>query len=322
MQTRTPTPWLQYVLNRLDAAHKTLLISGVVLFLGSTAASIWKGISFYKQYHQVAIWFEVGLAALGLVGWLRTKISSGPHDPWPDADRTWRLFFELPHYEEQIECVPPFSSRYRFRAVDGDDDVENFVRMSSEAAAIREANPGLEPPERRKLYRLWHGINRNSFLMLERTQEGKTPDIIAVSIVVPLTNQGVSFFRQGLKPAIKLGPEDIQGLGEICRSILIDTWIIDRRSQDQHGRYGYALLLKHLSLFWSERMRKITFLVEPDHRTLPSLLERAGFSCCNTTAIGSSLYELTFPLRLSMPLKAEYKILRDNVNACRGWPVF
>jgi len=252
-----------------------------------------------------------------------SRRSGGPGASVPRGVRVWRLFSSLPNYPKQFA---PGASRlvtYRFVSARSDEDLAEFVSLSEAAADIH----AMENTRRLNLYRRWYGINAQSFLLLQRQELGRASQTIGCSIVLPLTPDGQDGLRAGRRAVIDLGLEgqgkDIAGAGETAQCFLVDTWIVRDEFKTKHDHYGYALLLKHLSLFWNPELRtRVVLLVEPDNPEIYKLLYRSGFLGPRKTASGSDLYELIYPEGLLQNQLAEYQSILGSLVECRKWKVF
>jgi hypothetical protein len=234
-------------------------------------------------------------------------------------------FLKLPDYmsDQQKSWKPHFSMR-RVRSVNDkpdSDDIELFVRLSSDELPIAQAHLELSDDERRAVYKTWWRTNPDSFLILELHEEGLPTDVVAVSIVLPLTRQGAKTFLHHRSSALKLEEADIAPAGRHPENLLIDTWIVASDYRRSYDRYRYSLLLRHLALFWRSKDRDTEIFAEPDTVRMAKHLSDLGFAKVERRE-GADLYRLRIADRaLPTPKEVAINLIVKNIQAIAQWPL-
>ena len=199
--------------------------------------------------------------------------------------------------------------------------LDPFVSLSDEA--LGDAHPDLGTDARRDLYERWWSRNSDCFLTLERRDGALAWRPVAVSIILPLTESGRDALEEGIASVLKLRRDDITERGAPTNSLLIDTFIIHRSERRLSGRYPYALLLKHLSLFWDPTAQPdMSIILEPDVRSVRKLARICRFHGPVPTADGGELWSFNFSHdRADSRLMGMYGRIAENMMECRTWPL-
>ncbi len=247
----------------------------------------------------------------------------------PRKQHILEVFLDLPKYEGPHKSAG-ITSPYRIRRlhtkkdlggrdVPVEEDMEAFVDLSHHE--LGEANPDLGKQERRSLYLRWWMCNPDTFLLLDKNLGDGTHQIIAVSIVLPLSEDGHHGLRGGEVGVLDLRGHDIVRSGAKTKHVLIDTWIVHPRFRGSLSRYEAALVMKHIALFWNpRRQREITILIEPDVRSIRNLARSSGFDGTRRTASGSQLFTYHYPHDYAGPhMEGIYRAFADKVQECQSW---
>lgn len=244
------------------------------------------------------------------------------------ARPTLSAFLNLPDFEADRRST--WKPRYLIRKVRRDSrntgspdpsDIAIFVDLASNEGPIVEAHPGLTIDERKELYEGWWRLNRNTFFILAIQENGLPEEIVAISIILPLTLHGAADLLSGKLSPIELGVGDIAPERRRPKSLLIDTWIVSKAHRFYQDKYRYSLLLKHLSEFWRIRTQGVEILAEPDTLQMARHLSRLGFQRQRLTG-NSDLYRIcigdpTLPQAINDALKT----IEDNILVTLKWPI-
>jgi hypothetical protein len=202
-----------------------------------------------------------------------------------------------------------------------EEDLGAFVSLSH--LNLLEAHPHFSVVERTELYRRWWLLNKDSFLLLEHLDLDGKFKIVAVSIVLPLFPKAFQALKEGQIAVLDLREGDIVPQPDGIRHLLIDTWIIDKPSRPKIGGTEYALVLKHLSMFWeASNQDDMTILIEPDVRSIRKLAINSEFHGPWKTKDGGNLYAFRFPhdFHYADPrLRALFEQIRRNIDQTRSW---
>ncbi len=201
------------------------------------------------------------------------------------------------------------------------EDIEIFVSLSADEAPIAEANPEVTEKERRELYESWWQINRSTFLILALQEDDAPEEVIAVSIVLPLTPEGAEALISGRKSATKLGVGDIAPERRRPLNLLVDTWIVSRFHRHYHDRYRHALLLKHLSIFWRTHTHGVSIFAEPDTLNMARHLANLGFQRLQRQG-KPDLYQLRIGNpALPSSMKEALTVIERRILETLSWPI-
>ncbi len=206
------------------------------------------------------------------------------------------------------------------------DDLPVFVKFSLADPAIVMANPELDEGERLALYQRWYARDSRTFMRLDLQESAGDPwRIFAVSIVLPLSEEGATELWTGRTPVIELEGRHIASVGERPAAILIDTLAVQQRDKRRATGMVFALAKVHSARFWLPAGRKkIEYWIEPDHRVLPKLLRQCGFEGPHEIAKGHFLFRLVFPpplKRLSDRQKETVLRFLEDLRACAAWRI-
>ena len=245
----------------------------------------------------------------------------------PEPSPSLKQFMLLPPKPGQVGLGADF----RFRKVrdvhnahDG-NDLAPFVSMSDQSEDIAGSHPTLHGETRHELYKKWHAWNPDSFMILDHKDVSGNWNPVAVSIILPLSQEGFAALKHGEngKDAVTLEESEVvkKSADGFTASpyLLFDTWIIDPdfRQGKTHG-YGQALLTKHLSTFWDpKKQSEVHLSVEPDAESVRHLAKEAGF---HDPEPGSNFYDRPINTRelTTQPLLQKFV---SNIVACQQWPV-
>jgi hypothetical protein len=236
-------------------------------------------------------------------------------------------FLRLPDYDPERSY-----SQYRFRRIrvekdiggldmPNEDDMSAFVNLSH--LSLSEAHPALSEEERRELYSRWWKCNQDAFLILEKRDLSGVYHIISVSIILPLSSDGHRDLQDGITPVLKLKRGDIVKTHSRSKHLLVDTWIVHPAHRHAFTGYEYALVMKHLSMFWNPELQKeMTILIEPDVRSIHKLARLCRFHGPSKTADGGSLYYFHFPYDYADErLESILQEIQRTISKCRSWPL-
>jgi hypothetical protein len=177
-----------------------------------------------------------------------------------------------------------------------------YVDLSDHSLFIRAEN-GLTREECSSLYERWYGLCPDAFMHLEKLVDGHWRPI-SVSIMLPLSVAGyraiITRDRAHRLRVVDLDHEDVlPRLASKNPFLLIDTWIVDREGgfggvghgkSESRGGNANLLVLRHLALFWTTKLRHLNLLVETDNRYLVRVLWRLSFTQSGTSKIGEAFY--------------------------------
>ncbi len=174
-------------------------------------------------------------------------------------------------------------------ALDGENALSPFVTLSDGETDITTAHPGLLGERRRQLYRGWWERNPQCFLSgVEPNRQGHGIPV-AVSIILPLTQEGFDKFLSGEAQTVNMEREpDLSDLtefilppGQSAKHILLDTWIIkptgrkDGNAKRYRTRfYPTSILNYHLAQLTPDGMEDVKVIVEPDYDRIHELLQK------------------------------------------------
>jgi hypothetical protein len=196
------------------------------------------------------------------------------------------------------------ADQYRFRKPVTDDELTTFQELSDAEADITQAHPGLLGEKRRIFYRSWFERQNDSFLILDRKDRADQWQPVAVSILLPLTQEGRELFcssniptvnadnkSSGLTPYIATSPG--------ARHFLYDTLIVRKRPEavgdvgdscragvsvrENIGRWAVSLAFCHLSTLLDRLYSPVEILLEPDFWLLDLEFEILGFARLSTS---------------------------------------
>jgi hypothetical protein len=244
--------------------------------------------------------------------------------------------------------------RHRFRYVRGQKDLGPFVDLSDAEEVIAGVNPGLKGKNREKLYARWcqwtvldQSMSWNpqenrvkSFLILDQKQSDEAWLPIGVSILLPLTMDGLCHLRPSQnerqislrnRNAATLEGRDL-ARGPSTR-LLLDTWIIRQRpcapgkplQRFEHHRWGVGLLQRHIAEFWDpDSGAEFTFLCEPDNPKIAAMLRGLRFNKETRNNAPGDLFVLKYPIdggKLGQEEQEASERIRDNIKAIQSIPI-
>ena len=215
----------------------------------------------------------------------------------------------------EIPPEPGRDSPYSIHLVESLPELSPYVAESE--YFLGETNPALNRSARRSLYERWFALNDRSFLYLSRADR-KCP--VALSIILPLNSTGYQRLHgiDGVhKAVVDFGEDEIRQHGPYSY-LLVDTFIICKRQERStikapgaKRRYGRALLLRHIGLFWKDahsssnlsrsirglpNPHAVVLIAETNKPTLTKDLIEIGFKENGKSAIGYPLFEFQFPV--------------------------
>ncbi|HVS36331.1 MAG TPA: hypothetical protein VMS17_12245 [Gemmataceae bacterium] len=332
-QTDSSSKWtalLKSYYRYFDRYKELHLVVGFVLFIASLLLPLGE----VALAIEIPIWTLTALFGLCLLVFWVAKLVHNPFPPPREPTRRrhlLELFLTIPDYRRHLQSAR--FPRYRYRRIRAERTADNrevpieadlvpFVEFSHDA--LHAAHPDLTKEERRELYEGWWQCNHDSFLFLEKKRnEGARPEVIAVSIILPLSDGGHKHLRDGVVAVIKLRGQDIEKTAGASKHLLIDTWIIAKSHRRKHDPFVLALVLKHLSLFWNpQETPEMTLLIEPDVRSVRTFLAKSFFSGPTKTADKGDLYWRHFPHDyVDDNVTGYYHQLLSNIARCREWPL-
>jgi hypothetical protein len=243
----------------------------------------------------------------------------------------WYIWGRVPTFGkvttvEHLAFVPdkiPFL-KYRYRMPRDETELEPFVSFSDQSSAIAGRHPELDGATRSALYQRWFHRRREAFLILDSWAQ------VAVSILLPLTNAGYDRLLQKQMSVIGISDE-IAPQQDTSNKLLLDTWIvkprgkataIDKVVQVPHERFGHALPLVHLSIFWNG-VEATTLIVEADNQHIRTLCAHVGFDSSRRTKDGAILQVFRYPrdIKEEGDSRLFFRRFSENVRRLRSWPV-
>ncbi|HEV2693354.1 MAG TPA: hypothetical protein VG347_10710 [Verrucomicrobiae bacterium] len=293
-------------------------------------------VAFIEPWHQMArllegvVWAFLGLYAACWVTLLmaRSFLRPYPYPPKIDSDRHVLDGFCILPMAFQVPRFSPYKLRLLGSEktsagwmVPNEFEMEAFVDFGHRA--LEEAHPTLSRDERRKTYQRWWECQSNSFLLLEKLESDGKRRVIAVSIILPLTELGHKLLRDGERRVLDLGSAEIDCTTRGSKHLLIDTWILRPAYRRRYTGFEYALILKHLSIFWDpSQQNEVTVLVEPDASSIRTLARLSNFHGPSRTKDGGQLYAYHFPHDYAdARLERRFEAIKNNMVKCQSLPL-
>jgi hypothetical protein len=179
-------------------------------------------------------------------------------------------------------------SKFAFRVPRSDEELAAFVKLSDEDKNTGDSyKPGTI--DRKRIYSAWRFWRPDAFMALIKADSSSVSasSVLAISIILPLTADGISFFDNNGR-ARDLEAHHIAATGKRIEGLLLDTWIVQPRGiveigktkrviREEVAKHQNALYLLHMSLFW-RTSRHITIIHEASNTKLVAPLLDKGFS--------------------------------------------
>jgi hypothetical protein len=218
-------------------------------------------------------------------------------------------------------------ANYRFRKPLRESELDPFVLFSDSEDDIRGAHAGLVGENRRHLYWTWFCKRPDCFLILDEVvpQEGLKP--VAVSIILPLTQEARNEFCAGALLTVKDDNRTSDLTERLATAtynpkfLLYDTFIVGKARVKRNGQpiryrldlWKAALVFRHLSMFL-EKKSELELLVEPDFWQIRLECDILGFK-----EIHSKLWSIRY-----VPGNDDNRIFFDmfwhNIDKAKKWP--
>jgi hypothetical protein len=236
--------------------------------------------------------------------------------------------FEISNY---LALPTRHSDKFRFRIPRAEHELIPFQEFSDNENDIAGAHEGLEGEKRRTFYRTWFERCREAFLILDRIDRRGNWEAVAVSIVLPLTEEGRDAFCRGAVVTVNPDNESsgltpyIVKAGGKSPHLLYDTLIvrhkIDNRGISMSGReavhkWQTALMFRHLSLLIDSLRAPVEVLVEPDFWQIDLECEIFHFK-----RISEKLWSVAYPNTATESATQFFDAFWRNIEHARKWNV-
>jgi hypothetical protein len=179
-------------------------------------------------------------------------------------------------------------------------NLDVFIEWSDEDPQMHDANPAIEPYQRRILYQNWYDADVRSFLVMQSKRTvGAKWETKAISIILQLPHKSYTALKDKELAVIDLRREhlthDHEERGEY---LLYDTLIIEESLRKTPTDFKFWHSLFHLSLY-SEPTNgsPVSLLIEPDNPKLAKNFTKGKYGSFTTfkTINGHTIYEFRLP---------------------------
>lgn len=214
--------------------------------------------------------------------------------------------------------------RFRFRYAT-ENDLNDFNSLAMSDPAIVFTYSYLDARDWSELYRHWQGFQKENLMVLEEENLGSRWSVVAVSIVVPLSQSAASLLWTGAIGTVDINETHMCKIGKRPAVLLVDFVAAKRRVLGKLPEMVFALPKIHLSRHWDFLpRRKMEIWIEPVHRSLPKMLSQIGFNGPHKTGKNHTLYTLALPIdhnHLSDKQKNTVDRLIETLHEASAWHI-
>lgn len=198
-------------------------------------------------------------------------------------------------------------------------DLDEAVKLCHESLGFEHDQFSTE--DRRCLYDCWCKANEKSMLLLIPQFGAAKGKAIGVTIVLPLSEDGISYIQDRKGGVLKLDGRHILPIGRrVNATLLIDTLLVEDEWIAAYGPLALKGLFHHLSMFYNSRFWMQTELYCCIHRGgtvgkylrgIRGLIEDRGFKEFGRTAEGETIFRLCIRSFAADPLtKPKHDVYR------------